>query len=152
MARKVGRPSSYTSERGDAVCAALASGLSLSQVCKQEGMPDPATVYRWIQAQPEFRDKYAQAREIQAEVLIGEIIEIADDTTRDVDFDDEGNARQNSEYINRSRLRVDARKWYASKVLPKKYGDRLEVAGDPAAPLIPPKILIEFVAPPKIEE
>ncbi len=139
MATGIGRPSGYSEEIADLICAGLSNGNHLSAVLKAEGMPNPATVYRWITGNPSFREKYALAREIQAEVLVGEIIEIADDSTGDITEEDHGDGvvtqRVNQENINRSRLRVDARKWYASKVLPKKYGDRLELSGDAANPL-----------------
>ncbi|AGG31951.1 hypothetical protein MU9_2906 [Morganella morganii subsp. morganii KT] len=70
--------------------------------------------------------QYARAREIQAELLAEEIIEIADDSSGDVIVDDDGKEQTNHERVARSRLRVDARKWYASKLAPKRYGDRIQ--------------------------
>jgi len=73
---------------------------------------------------------YARAREAQAEVLADEIVEIADDSSEDFIFaegeDQDGKGAKkyvNKEYVKRSALRVDARKWVAAKLLPKKYGD-----------------------------
>lgn len=62
------------------------------------------------------------------EVMADELFDIADETSQDTITDAEGNARPNSEWITRSRLRVDTRKWYLSKLAPKRYGDRLDVA------------------------
>ncbi|MRT15310.1 hypothetical protein GJV07_24135 [Enterobacteriaceae bacterium RIT711] len=70
--------------------------------------------------------QYARAREVQAEILAEEIIEIADDSSGDVFVDDDGREQTNHERVARSRLRVDARKWYASKLAPKRYGDRIQ--------------------------
>ncbi|MRT15312.1 hypothetical protein GJV07_24145 [Enterobacteriaceae bacterium RIT711] len=70
--------------------------------------------------------QYARAREVQAEILAEEIIEIADDSSGDVIVDEDGHEQTNHERVARSRLRVDARKWYASKLAPKRYGDRIQ--------------------------
>ena len=78
-------------------------------VCANKAMPDRSTVFRWLAKYPEFRDQYARAKEESADALSEDILDIADDATEDV---------------QRSRLRVDARKWLAAKMKPKKYGDR----------------------------
>nr|WP_241430770.1 hypothetical protein [Tatumella saanichensis] len=83
-------------------------------------------MFRWIQSFDDFRNQYARAREVQADVLAEEIIEIADDSSGDVIVDEDGREQTNHERVARSRLRVDARKWYASKLAPKKYGDRIQ--------------------------
>lgn len=76
----------------------------------------------------EFSKQYARAREAQADTLADEILEIADDTSRDTIATEKNGEQPNSEWITRSRLRVDARKWLASKMAPKKYGDRIEAS------------------------
>lgn len=102
-------------------------------------MPDVKTVYRWMGANEEFRQQYACAREDQADTLADEIIDIADESSRDTitKENDDGSTYEvcNSEWINRSRLRVDARKWVASKLKPKKYGDSMTHKGDAAEPI-----------------
>lgn len=127
----MGRTSLYTPELADAICDRIAtSSDGLRKICNEtEEFPDFATVFRWL-AKPEykdFRDKYARARETQADLLADEIIEIADDSKNDTQTDHDGVPIVNHDNINRSRLRVDARKWKASKLAPKKYGERLEV-------------------------
>lgn len=87
-------------------------------------MPNIETVRRWILGDDEFRVQYARARTVQAETYAEEIVEIADDSERDVTIDANGVPMVNSEVVARSKLRVDARKWVASKLLPKKYGER----------------------------
>lgn len=121
----MGRPSDYTLEQADDICAHIAGGRSLVSWCAVENHPDYATVMRWLQKQPEFRDKYACARQDQADFLAEEIVQIADDGLNDTYVTDDG-VRTNQDVIARSRLRVDARKWYASKLAPKKYGDKVE--------------------------
>lgn len=92
---------------------------------------------RWLEAHEDFREKYARARADQADFLAEEILQIADDGLNDTYTDEEGNVRTNQDVIARSRLRVDSRKWYASKLLPKKYGDRVqqEVSGPDGGPV-----------------
>ena len=139
----MGRPSSYTQETADHICAQLASGMPLTKICAADGMPDVATVYRWLVANATFRETYARAREDQADTLADQIIEIADDGKHD-DIDGELCA----DNIQRSRLRVDARKFIAAKLKPKKYGDLVkhEHGGADGAP-IPVSIAVTYAKP-----
>lgn len=73
---------------------------------------------------------YACAREAQADTMAEDMLAIADDGTRDTYIDAEGNERTDQDVIARSRLRVDARKWLAGKMAPKKYGDKIDVSVD----------------------
>jgi hypothetical protein len=122
----VGRPSLFTAELAAAICERISLGESLRSICRDEKMPDRATVFRWLSQDEAFRDQYARSREEQAETLAEELLEIADDATNDWmerNADDNAGWVANGEHIQRSRLRVDTRKWIASKLLPKKYGD-----------------------------
>lgn len=117
------RPTEYSEEIGNIICSRIASGESLRRICKDEGMPDKATVFRWLLNKVSdfdtFRDQYALSRQMQAECLADEIMDIADDGSNDYLEDDESFVKFNAEAVARSRLRVDTRKWYLSKVLPK---------------------------------
>lgn len=124
-----GRPSEYNTETAAIICARLSNGESLRRILKTPGMPDTVTVYRWIGANPEFRKQYEIAREDQADSLADEITDIADDSSADTLTDEMGRERCDKEWVARSKLRVDARKWVASKLKPKKYGERLEIDG-----------------------
>jgi len=126
--RKVGRPSIFTDSMMDAICARLSLGESMRKICLDPDMPDQVTIFRWLRENELFRQQYTRAREEQAETLADEIIGIADDDHNDQIIDDQGTVRQNTEYLQRSRLRVEARKWVASKLKPKKYGDRLDLS------------------------
>lgn len=125
------RPSSFTKELGTEICARLIGGESLRAICRDEGMPDKTTVGRWLahdELYDEFRTQYAQARAIQAEMMADEILDIADDGSNDwmEKLDKDGSCigyQLNGEHVQRSKLRVDSRKWVAAKLLPKKYGD-----------------------------
>lgn len=107
----MGRSSSYSEAAAFVVCERIAEGLGLEAICKQEGLPDARSVYRWLAENEEFRQRYARAREEQAETFADQVIEIAD----------------TEEDPNRARVRIDARKWAAAKHAPKKYGDKSTV-------------------------
>lgn len=129
---KIGRPSLYTPELADAICAEIAIGYSLRTICKAESMPCVATIFNWFRTHPGFLEQYEKSKEIQADALAEEMLDIADDGTND--WMEKLNADSvpigwvlNGEHVQRSRLRLDARKWIASKLKPKKYGDHSTV-------------------------
>jgi hypothetical protein len=126
--KTVGRPTVYSDLVAAKLCAYIADGMSLRNVCKQPGMPSTATVMRWLadDSKAAFREQYARAREAQADLLAEQILEIADYGLNDTYVDDEGQVKVDHDVIARSKLRVDARKWLASKMAPKKYGDKLQ--------------------------
>ena len=129
---KRGRPSIFSGKLADEICELLADGKSLREICRDDAMPAKSTVCKWLAENPEFADQYTRAREIQAEALVEESLEIADDATNDWmlrNRDGKESWELNGENIQRSRLRVDTRRWFASKLAPKKYGDRLELGG-----------------------
>jgi hypothetical protein len=128
MAR-TGRPSSFNLEIAGEICGRIAAGESLNRICKEDGMPDQVTVYRWIAANEDFRKIYAQAREEQAETLADEITDLADEEPVQV-VDDKGTARVDSGWVTWQKNRVDARKWVAAKLKPRKYGDKLDLTSD----------------------
>jgi hypothetical protein len=99
----------------DSVLTDLATGLSLRQIAAKDGMPAPSTVIGWIKEDPVFAERYARAREIGLDLMAEETLAIADNLEEDA---------------NSRRVRVDTRKWLLSKLAPKRYGDRLELAGD----------------------
>ena len=119
-----GRPSDYTPEMGDHICSELADGKSMRLVCASDDMPNKSTVFRWIRTIETFRNQYARAKEESADALTDEMLDIADDTANDYTKTDEDGVKLNPENIQRSRVRIDTRKWLASKLKPKKYGDK----------------------------
>ena len=123
---KVGRPSDYSEDVINEICLRLSFGEGLVKICKDDHLPARQTVISWLFKHKEFADRYAQAREAQADYLLEELLDIADNTEGDTYTDAKGNVRIDHENINRSRLRVDTRKWVITKLAPKKYGDRVE--------------------------
>lgn len=123
----MGRPSLFTAELAAAICERISLGESLRSICRDEKMPAQSTVFRWLSQDAAFSEQYARAKEESADTLADEILEIADDATNDwMERHGDGDAGwiANGEHIQRSRLRVDARKWVAAKLKPKKYGER----------------------------
>lgn len=132
----IGRPTKFSEELASKICARLMDGESLRTICLDPDMPARSTVHLWLASNSSFSDQYAIARDRQADTIFDEILDIADDGSNDwmEKRDEEGGNlgwKENGESIQRSRLRVDARKWMAGKLRPKKYGDKLELeAGD----------------------
>ncbi len=130
------RPTDYTKELGNAICDRISLGESVRNIVKSEEMPSSSTIYRWLldEDKQEFWEQYEKARNIQAELMFEELLEIADDGRNDI-YTRENNDGStydvtNTDVISRSRLRVDTRKWYLSKVLPKKFGEKMDVTSD----------------------
>lgn len=129
---KLGRRSDYTPEIAELICQRLADGQTLIEVCRDEAMPAESTVRRWaLEDREGFAAKYAQAREIGYLKLADELMEISDDGTNDwverQNKDGSTYTALDAEHVQRSRLRVETRKWLLSKALPKIYGDRLDL-------------------------
>ena len=100
----------------DEICEWIASGKSLRAYCRIDGKPSLSTVMDWLndEANEDFRIKYARARETQAEVLADELMEIADE--------DKGDALK----LQHDKMKIETRQWIAAKLLPKKYGNKIE--------------------------
>lgn len=119
MTHPGGRPSEYTPEIAQRICDEIASGRSLNRICKEEDWtPEQKTVYRWIGSNEEFRQKYRVARESQQEAHANQILDIADDVANCTE----------PAVVNAARLRVDTRKWLMARLLPRVYGDKVEVS------------------------
>lgn len=127
MKKERGRPTEYTEEIAMEICRLMESGKSLREICKDEKYPHESTVRYWhICNRDGFSTHYARAREVQMDRYMDEIIEICDDISRDT-IEVDGQQRMDHEHINRSRLRVDTRKWLMSKIAPKRFGDKTAV-------------------------
>lgn len=120
----------FSQELFDEICDRLANGESLRTICQDDDMPNKGSVFRWLAGDKKLSDQYARAREEQADFIFDEVLEIADDARNDwMERRGEEDAGwvANGEHIQRSRLRIDARKWMAGKLRPKVYGDKLEL-------------------------
>ena len=101
-------------------------GRSLRKVCADEDMPSPPTIYLWMMHIDGFSERYARACENRAEAIFEESLEIADDSRGDF-IDTENGPVFQQEHVQRARLRVDTRKWFVSKLFPKKYAEKTAV-------------------------
>lgn len=105
----------YSQDVADRICAEIADGLSLRTVCNADDMPSRVSVFRWIRENEDFKDRFDRARKEGAHALVDDMQGLADDETLDP---------------NSRRIRVDTRKWIASKMLPKVYGEKVQLSGD----------------------
>lgn len=108
-----GRPTDYTEEIAASICERIANGESLRAIGELEGMPSRETIRRWLRDNPTFRGQYAISRDEQADCYAEEIVDIADTEADSA----------------KARVRIDARKWVAAKLKPKKYGDKVALVG-----------------------
>lgn len=106
------KPVKYSQRITDEICEKLSGGQSLRSICTEPGFPKITSVFRWLDRYPEFSIQYARARQAQGESFVDELIDIADDPTGDP---------------QRLKLRIDARKWAASKFHGSRYGDKVAV-------------------------
>ena len=125
-----GRPSIYEPELADEIIAQVAMGKSIRTICRDDRMPSPATFFNWLRTKPEFLEQYTLAKADSADMMLEDIMDISDDAQNDymeVTYGDQSILRLAPENIQRSKLRVETRKWAMSKLQPKKYGDKLDV-------------------------
>jgi len=144
------RPTDFSAELALEICERIAAGESVRAITADDHMPAERTVYRWLAARAEFCQQYARAREAQADALVDQIIAIADapligtvTTEKEVVCDGvlaPTTETRTSDAVDRSKLMVDARKWAAAKLAPKKYGNKLELSGDADNPVVVERI------------
>lgn len=118
--KRPGRPSKYSKELVADICNRLSEGEPLAAICRDDGMPDPSTVWDWQQIKPEVSQAIARAREIGEEVIAAGCLDIADDLR---------------DHPASRRVRVETRLKLLSKWNPKKWGERLQHANDPENPM-----------------
>lgn len=116
----------FSQDIADKICLEIATGSSLRKICKQEGMPCMATVFNWLadENNKSFLEQYTRAREAQADCYADQMFDIATECEAD------------PAKINKARLEIDTIKWVASKLKPKKYGDKITHSGDEDAPMV----------------
>lgn len=112
-----------------AVLQGMRDGLSAFKACQAAGVPQ-STFNRWVDADAKLAEDYAHAREDLIERMANEVLDLADSEVPET-----GDGKRDWQAIQQRKLQVDSRKWLLSKLAPKKYGDRLELAGDKENPL-----------------
>ena len=141
----VGRPTTYNEEIASLICARMADGESLRSICRDDAMPALSTVFLWVSKHSEFSEQYKLAMASRADAMFEDMIEIADDGRNDYIVSGDGDERFNTEHVQRSRLRLDTRKWMLSKMLPKKYGEKIEEQKPDDVDPTPIKVTINVV-------
>lgn len=116
--KPMGRPTDFTQDLANEICARLSEGQSLRRVCEDEDMPGRRTVFQWLNSNDDFAHQYARAKEEAADSLADDIEDIADGTLKGK-YDPQA-----------ARVAMDGKKWIASKLKPKRYGDRLDLTGE----------------------
>jgi hypothetical protein len=138
----------YSSELADQILGRLAGGESLRAICRGRGMPKEVTVRLWVLEDREgFAERFERARMLGCYAIADECLEIADDGRNDFN---EQNGKGDRENVQRSRLRMETRKWLLSKLAPRVFGDRIEHTGPGGGPLPVPVFNVAFVAAPAI--
>lgn len=127
-------------ENAERICTLIAEGYTLRQIAREIGCESHGSaITAWARDNEEFATRYARAMDLRADRMADELLEIADDGTNDwierQVGEDETITIPDHEHIQRSRLRVDTRKWLMAKMMPKKYGERTTLAGDPDNPV-----------------
>lgn len=107
--RPKGRPRKDKDAILDEIIERLSQGESLRQICQDDRMPTARTVYNWVHEREDVEAAYLKSREAQADLVVDELLGIADNEESDV---------------NRDRLKIDTRKWLAARMLPKRYSER----------------------------
>jgi hypothetical protein len=130
--KKTAKPAKPERDK-DAICQSvlqgMRDGMSAFKACQAAGVPQ-STFNRWVDADAKLAEDYAHAREDLIERMANEVLELADS-----DVPETGDGKRDWQAIQQRKLQVDSRKWLLSKLSPKKYGDRLELAGDKENPL-----------------
>lgn len=131
--RKTGRPTKFSQALADQICEQLAMGVSMRTVASDPAMPAMSTLFKWLREHESFSEQYTRAKQESADAMAEDLLDIADDGTNDwmeIHRGDYTSWTTNGEALQRSRLRVDTRKWLMAKMKPKKYGDKLDVTSD----------------------
>lgn len=123
-----GRPSTFTQEIAEEICHRLSQGEPLAQICRDEGMPAVRTVSDWRAANERFSADFARAREEGFDTIAAECLDIADETAFDTLSTEHGD-RPNTEWISRSKLRIETRLKLLAKWDPKRYGEKIAIGG-----------------------
>lgn len=111
----------------DSVLLEIEKWRPVRQILQDKWMPSWPTFYIWLANDEEKTKRYARACDVRAESIFDEMLEIADDNSKDIKVDKEWNEVVNQDNIQRARLKIDARKWVLWKLNPKKFWDKVDM-------------------------
>lgn len=133
----VERPETWIPEKKaqavDTIIQRICEGESLRSIltyADKNVLPSMRTFLRWVSEDEDLRQQYARAMEVRSEAMFEEILEISNEANADIDITEDGKIRVVGEAVQRSRLKIDARKWMLGKMNPKKYGDKVDITSD----------------------
>ena len=111
----------YSQELVNKIIHRIRHGRSVQSIINELKIGE-TTFYSWLKDKDklEFQQEYARAKQDAADYHADSLIEIAD----------------NEPDVNRAKIKIDTRKWVASKLKPKVYGEKTTVSGDPDAPIL----------------
>lgn len=127
-----------TDELFDEICERMVNGESVRSICKDDHMPAISTLMKILRTNPDRTSQYALAMQMRADAMFEETLNIADDGSNDYmlkNADDPTSFALNGEHVQRSKLRVDTRKWAMGRMNPKKYGEKTFIGGVEDAPI-----------------
>lgn len=147
IVRPHGRPTVYDEYSVGIILEQLAAGVSLKRICaRDDTLPAESTVRKWaLEDRNGFYARYARARDIGLDSMADETLDIADDGRNDYTVDGDGNVLVDWDHIARSKVRIDTRKWYLSRLAPKRYGALLRLDEKPSEP---EKLTADYVLTP----
>jgi len=139
-----GRPTLFTKDLADQICERLADGESMRSIARDDSMPSCSSIFKWIRENIEFSQQYDRAKVESADALVEDMLDIADNEAgqpllidgKPLMIDEKPVMTKDGPSVAHARLRVDTRKWAASKLKPKKYGDSLAIGGSGNLPPI----------------
>jgi hypothetical protein len=118
--RKRGRPSLYTPELAERICARLAEAESLRSICRDPRMPSRRTVLTWVATRSDFRRLHDIARNFGREMVGEDVLAIADGVFT------------SPAAIREARRQIDALKWHLGRMAPKRRGPLQRTTGNRA--------------------
>lgn len=143
------RESTFTDEVAEEICNQIAEGVPLRQICRQDKMPSWRTVYRWLEEQPEFSARFARARDIGADAIAEEALEIADTPVEGVETttDKNGASEKRGDMLGHRKLQVETRLKLLAKWNPKKYGNKVDLTSSDGS--MSPRTMADFYGDPQ---
>lgn len=145
--KKMGAPkgsgSKYTEEIAEEICALVADGVNLRRVCRMDGMPSWRTVYDWVVDKPDFATRLARARDLGYDALAEEALEIANTPhlgqkkvfSSGAGEDEDSMTVTEDDMLGHRKLQIETRLKLLAVWNPKKYGNKVQLGGDPESPI-----------------
>lgn len=134
------KPWVKTQELLDKVIEGLSEGQSLRSICEARDMPGAPTILRWVEEDAEFQTRYIAARQACADVYAEQILEIADE------------GHKTHEQVADAKVRIDARKWVAARMNPRRWGNKVQIGGADDLPPVKTNVNLAELSDAALEE